>query len=140
MSWTKTHFRRPKLSLLPAVMMMAREFDIRAKLLERGYGRETFFHGELEFARGEDGDGFYVARVNTIERFWSLMSPRRSVLQGPPTNHTGFFEFARDVRKRGKAILGSFLMPSQSKPMDSGIEPISSVYSYNVLKYRAEYC
>jgi hypothetical protein len=84
-------------------------------------------------------DGFYEAHVNTIEGFWSLMGPRRSVLQGPPTNHTGFFEFARDVRKRGKAILGSFLMPSQSRPVDSVIEPISSVHSYNVLKYRDEY-
>jgi len=139
MLWTKTHFRRPKLSLLPAVMMMAYEFDIRAKLLERGYGRETFFRGELEFARGEDGDGFYEAHVNTIECFWSLMSPRRSVLQGPPANQTGFFEFAHDVRKRGKAIPGSFLMPSQSRSMDSVIEPISSVYSCNALKYRTEY-
>jgi hypothetical protein len=86
-------------------MMMAREFDIRAKLLERGYGRETFFHGELEFARGEDGDGFYEAHVNTIERFWSLMSPRCSVLPGPPTYQTGFFEFPHDVRKRDKALL-----------------------------------
>jgi len=135
----KAHLRRQKLSFLPAVMMVAYEYDIRAKLLERGYCHETVCHGERGFARGEDEDWFCEAHVNAIEGFWFLMRPRRGVMQGPPTNHTWFFEFAHDIRKRGKALHGSFLMPSPSRLMDSVIEPISSVYSCSVLKYQAEY-
>ena len=32
-----------------------------------------FCYGCGEYARDEDGDGFYEVHVNTIEGFWSLL-------------------------------------------------------------------
>lgn len=66
-----------------------------------------------EYARDEDGDGFCEVHVNTIEGFWSLLRswlrPHRGISQERLPIYLGFFEFVHNVRKRGKALLGSLL-------------------------------
>ena len=100
-------------TIAPGAMVMTGEYDIYAKLPECGYGHKTVCHSKHEFAREEDGDGFCEVHVNTIEGFWSLLRSwlrrRRGISQELLPVYLGFFEFAHNVRKRGKALLGSLL-------------------------------
>ena len=79
----------------------------------RGYGHKTVNHGQGEYARDEDGDGFYEVHVNTMEGFWSLLRswlrPHRGISQDKLPLYLGFFEFVHNVRKRGKTLLPSLL-------------------------------
>ena len=51
--------------------------------------------------------------VNTLEGFWSLLRswlrPHRGIPQESLALYLGFFEFVHNVRKRGKALLGSLI-------------------------------
>lgn len=84
---------------------------IYCRLPEWGYGHKTVDHGAGEYARDEDGDGFHEVHVNTMEGFWSLLRswlrPHRGISQEKLPIYLGFFEFVHNVRKRGKALLGS---------------------------------
>ena len=70
-------------------------------------------HGQGEYARDEDGDGFCEVHVNTMEGFWSLLRswlrPHRGISQDKLPLYLGFFEFVHNVRKRGKTLLLSLL-------------------------------
>ena len=89
------------------------EYDIYARLPEWGYAHRTVCHAAGEFARDEDGDGFCEVHVNTIEGFWSLLRswlrPHRGISQEKLPLYLGFFEFIQNVRRRGKALLGSLI-------------------------------
>lgn len=89
------------------------EYDIYARLKEWGYGHKTVCHSSGEYARDEDGDGFCEVHVNTMEGFWSLLRswlrPHRGISQEKLPLYLGFFEFVHNVRKRGKALLGSLV-------------------------------
>jgi transposase len=58
----------------------------------------------------EDGDGLCEVPVTTMAGVWSLprarLRPRRGVSQAKPPLYLGFFQFAHDARRRGKALLG----------------------------------
>ena len=64
-------------------------------------------------AYDDDGDGFCEVHVNTMEGFWSLLRswlrPHRGVSQEKLPLYLGFFEFVHNVRRRGKALLGSLV-------------------------------
>ncbi len=89
------------------------EYDIYSRLAEWGYGHETVCHAKGEYARDDDGDGFCEVHVNTLEGFWSLLRswlrPHRGIAQERLPLYLGFFGFVDDVRRRGKALLGSLL-------------------------------
>ena len=89
------------------------EYDIYCRLSEWGYEHKAVNHGAGEFARDEDGDGFHEVHVNTMEGFWSLLRswlrPHRGISQEKLPIYLGFFEFIHNVRKRGKALLGSLV-------------------------------
>jgi len=93
--------------------VMTDEYDIYAKLRAWGYGHQTVCHSKGEYARDEDGDGFHEVHVNTIEGFWSLLRswlrPHRGISPELLPIYLGFFEFVHNIRKRGKALLGSLL-------------------------------
>ena len=78
-----------------------------------GYVRKSVCHSRGEYARDEDGDGFHEVQVNTIEGFWSLLRswlrPHRGISQEKLPMYLGFFEFVHNVRRRGRALLGSLL-------------------------------
>lgn len=101
-------------TVTPGTSVMTDEYDIYARLPQWGYSHQTVCHGSGEFARDEDGDGFCEVHVNTIEGFWSLLRswlrPHRGISQELLPLYLGFFEFTHNVRKRGKALLGSLLM------------------------------
>ena len=73
-----------------------------------GYSRKSVCHGAGEYARDEDGDGFYEVHVNTMEGFWSLLRswlrPHRGISQAYLPIYLGFFEFVHNAKKRGKAL------------------------------------
>lgn len=100
-------------TIAPGAMVMTDEYDIYNRLTTWGYGHKTVCHSKGEYARDEDGDGFCEIHVNTIEGFWSLLRswlrPHRGVSQERLPLYLGFFEFVHNVRKRGKALLGSLL-------------------------------
>ena len=89
------------------------EYDIYDHLSNKGYTHERVCHSNGEYARDDDGDGFYEVHVNTIEGVWSLLRswlrPHRGISQERLPLYIGFFEFVHNVRKRGKALLSSFL-------------------------------
>ena len=49
------------------------EYAIYGRLPEWGFGHKTVNHGQGEYARDEDGDGFCEVHVNTMEGVWSLL-------------------------------------------------------------------
>jgi len=89
------------------------EYSIYNRLEEWGYSHKTVNHSKGEFARDEDGDGFCEIHVNSIEGFWSLLRswlrPHRGISQEKLNLYLGFFEFVHNIRKRGKALLGSLI-------------------------------
>ncbi len=100
-------------TITPGTKVMTDEYDIYAKLRVWGYGHQTVCHSKGEYARDADGDGFHEVHVNTIEGFWSLLRswlrPHRGISQELLPIYLGFFEFIHNIRKRGKALLGSLL-------------------------------
>ena len=91
----------------------ADEYDIYARSPRWGYAHRAVCHAAGEFARDEDGDGFCEVHVNTLEGFWSLLRswlrPHRGVSQERLPLYLGFFELVHNVRRRGKALLGSLI-------------------------------
>lgn len=70
-------------------------------------------HSAGEYARDDDSDGLCAVHVNTMEGFWSLrrswLRPHRGISQAYLPLYLGFFEFVHNVRRRGKAWLGTLL-------------------------------
>ncbi len=99
--------------VLPGTLIFTDEYSIYARITEWGYGHKTVNHGQGEYARDEDEDGFYEVHVNTIEGFWSLLRswlrPHRGISQAKLPLYLGLFEFVHNVRKRGKTLLPSLL-------------------------------
>lgn len=100
-------------TILPGSNVFTDEYDIYARLPQWGYLHKSVCHSHGEYARDEDGDGFYEVHVNSIEGFWSLLRswlrPHRGISQEYLPIYLGFFEFVHNVKKRGKALLGSLL-------------------------------
>lgn len=96
------------------------EYAIYDALPQWGYSHKSVCHGAGEYARDEDGDGFYEVHVNTMEGFWSLLRswlrPHRGISQEKLPLYLGFFEFVHNARKRGKALLGLLLDTLLSSP------------------------
>ena len=97
----------------PGTLIFTDEYSIYARLTEWGYSHKSVNHGQGEYARDEDGDGFCEVHVNTMEGFWSLLRswlrPHRGISQAKLPLYLGFFEFVHNIRKRGKTLLSSLL-------------------------------
>ncbi len=102
-----------KKTIAPGTKVFTDEYDIDARLPQWGYTHHTVCHAAGEFARDDDGDGSCEVHVNTLEGFWSLLRswlrPHRGVSQERLPLYLGFFEFVHNVRRRGKALLGSLI-------------------------------
>jgi len=99
--------------IVPGTLVYTDEYAIYDRLGMWGYSHKSVCHGSGEYARDEDGDGFYEVHVNTMEGFWSLLRswlrPHRGISQYHLPIYLGFFEFVHNVKKRGKALLNSLL-------------------------------
>jgi transposase-like protein len=60
-------------TIVPGTLIYTDEYAIYDRLEQWGYSRKSVCHGAGEYARDEDGDGFYEVHVNTMEGFWSLL-------------------------------------------------------------------
>src|SRR3954453_21370061 len=102
-----------KATVAPGTVVYTDEYDIYARLSQWGYTHRTVCHAAGEFARGEDGGGLCEVHVNSLEGFWSLLRswlrPHRGISQEKLPIYLGFFEFVHNVRRRGKALLGSLM-------------------------------
>ena len=100
-------------TIAPGTLIYTDEYAIYDRLEQWGYSRKSVCHGAGEYARDEDGDGFYEVHVNTMEGFWSLLRswlrPHRGISQTYLPLYLGFFEFVHNAKKRGKALLSSLL-------------------------------
>ena len=100
-------------TIVPGALVYTDEYDIYSRLEDWGYDHESVCHSAGEYARDDDGDGFCEVHVNTMEGFWSLLRswlrPHRGLSQTYLPLYLGFFEFVHNVRRRGKALLGSIL-------------------------------
>ncbi len=74
-----------KATIQPGTLVYTDEYAIYNRLDEWGYDHESVNHGAGEYARDDDGDGFYEVHVNTMEGFWSLLRswirPHRGISQ-----------------------------------------------------------
>ena len=97
----------------PGTVVNTDEYVIYAALPQWGYMHKSVCHSRGEYARDEDGDGFHEVHVNTMEGFWSLLRswlrPHRGISQEKLPLYLGFFEFVHNVKRRGRALLGSLL-------------------------------
>jgi transposase-like protein len=75
-------------TIVPGSLIYTDEYAIYDRLSEWGYFRKSVCHAAGEYARDEDGDGFYEVHVNTMEGFWSLL---RSWLRSASRNFTSVF-------------------------------------------------
>lgn len=102
-----------KATVAPGSLIYTDEYNIYNSLEDWGYSHKTVCHSAGEYARDEDGDGFCEVHVNTIEGLWSLLRswlrPHRGISQDRLPLYLGFFEFVHNVRRRGRALLGSLL-------------------------------
>lgn len=102
-----------KATIQPGTLVYTDEYAIYNRLDEWGYDHESVNHGAGEYARDDDGDGFYEVHVNTMEGFWSLLRswirPHRGISQEKLPFYLGFFEFVHNVGKRGKSLLHSLI-------------------------------
>lgn len=98
------------------------EYNIYARLEQWGYQHKRVCHGQGEYARDDDGDGFHEVHVNTMEGFWSLLRswlrPHRGLSQEKLPLYLAFFEFLHNAKRRGKAALGA-LMTTLLQPTPS---------------------
>lgn len=97
----------------PGTLVYTDEYAIYDKLVTWGYDHKSVCHGVGEYARDEDGDGFYEVHVNTMEGFWSLLRswlrPHRGISQEKLPLYLGFFEFVHNMKQRGKSLLKSLV-------------------------------
>jgi len=102
-----------KATIAPGTLINTDEYVIYEPLQTWGYEHKTVCHSAGEYARDEDGDGFFEVHVNTMEGFWSLLRswlrPHRGISQEKLPLYLGFFEFVHNARRRGKALLGNLL-------------------------------
>jgi transposase-like protein len=114
----------------PGTLVYTDEYSIYARLQSWGYSHKPVNHGRGEFARDEDGDGLCEVHVHTMEGFWSLLRswlrPHRGISQEKLPLYLGFFEFVHNVRKRGKALLGSLieLLVSKDPGSHKSVPPV----------------
>lgn len=109
-----------KQTVQPGSLIYTDEYNIYNRLTQWGYSHKTVNHSQGEYARDEDGDGFYEVHVNTLEGFWSLLRswlrPHRGISQDKLPLYLAFFEFVYNVRARGKALLPALLHLLLSPP------------------------
>src|SRR5512143_1306224 len=102
-----------KETIEPGTVVNTDEYVIYDALPQWGYVRKSVCHSRGEYARDEDGDGFHEVHVNTMEGFWSLLRswlrPHRGISQEKLPIYLSFFECVHNVRRRGRALLGSLL-------------------------------
>lgn len=100
-------------TIMPGTLIYTDEYDIYSRLPSWGYKHKKVCHSNGEYARDEDGDGFYEVHVNTMEGFWSLLRswlrPHRGISQESLPDYLGFFEFVHNAKQRGKGLMESLL-------------------------------
>ena len=100
-----------KKAIAPGTLIYTDEYNIYGQLEAWGYAHAVVHHGQGEFVRDDDQDGFGEVHVNTIE--WSLLRswlrPHRGISQEKLPLYLGFFQFVHNMRKRGKALLESLI-------------------------------
>ncbi len=89
------------------------EYGVYARPEGWGYQPKTVCHGQGEYARDEDGDGFCEVHVNPIEGFWSLLRswlrPHRGISQDKLPLYLKFFQVVHNARRRGRALLSALI-------------------------------
>lgn len=89
------------------------EYNIYSSLKEWEYEHKTVNHGNGEYARDENNDGFHEVHVNTMEGTWSLLRswlrPHRGLSQEKLPLYVNFFEFVHNISRRGKSLLRDLL-------------------------------
>ncbi|WP_373529938.1 IS1595 family transposase [Nostoc sp.] len=87
-------------TITPGSLIFTDEYKIYARLITWEYQHKSVCHAQSEYARDEDGNGFYEVHVNTMEGFWSLLRswlrPHRGISQAKLPLYLGFFEFVHN--------------------------------------------
>lgn len=87
-------------TVLSGSLVHTDEHSIYNRLEKWGYQHKCVNHSIYQYARDEDGDGFW-----SLLRSWS----HRGISQEKLPLYLGLFEFVHNVGKRGKALLHSLI-------------------------------
>lgn len=90
-------------------MVYTDEYAIYKPLQDWVYAHKTVCHGAREYARDEDGDGFW-----SLLRSW--LRPYCGISQEKLPLYLSFFEFVHNAKRRDKALLGALLDSLLSLP------------------------
>ena len=111
-------------TLASGTLVYTEAYSMYARLETWGDDHKRVNHGRGACARDDDGDGLCAVHVHTMEGFWSLLRsglrPHRGISPEKRPLSLGCFECVRNVRKRGKALLGALIALLVSK--DPGIQ------------------
>ena len=110
------------------------EYNIYNRLTDWGFSHKTVCHSEGEYARDDDGDGFFEVHVNTQEGIWSVLRswlrPHRGIAMNKLPIYLGFFEFVFNTKRRGKALIQNLfetiLAPDQRNIEGLALSPYST--------------
>ena len=112
------------------------EYDVYARLQDRGYGHKTVCHGRGEYARDEGGDGFCEVHVNTAEGFWSLLRswlrPHRGISQEKLPAYLGFFQLVHNAPVAERHYLAPSSQAWLPRPMLATPKPDKSLCGYSL--------
>jgi transposase-like protein len=109
------HTLRPLIqeTIAPGTVVNTDEYVSYAALPPWGYGHKRVCPSRGEYARDEEGDGCHEVHGNTLEGCWSWLRswlrPQRGISQDKLPIYLGCFEVVPNVRRRGRALLGSWL-------------------------------
>lgn len=105
-------------------LLSTEAYSMDARLARWGSAQQSVNHGRGEYARDAEGDGLCEGHGHTVEGFWALLRrwrrPHRGISQEKLPLSLGFFACVHNVRKRGKALLGSLMELLVAK--DPGIQ------------------
>jgi transposase len=80
-----------------------------------GYEHATVNHGEKEYARDDDGDGFCEVHCNTLEGLWAalrtFLRPFRGVHKRYIAQYVAVFEWEYNLKDDYKTLLRAMLLP-----------------------------
>ena len=110
-----------KKALIPDTLIYTDEYNIYGRLEAWGYAHAVVHHGQGEFARDDDQDGFCEVHVNTIEGFWSLLRswlrPHRGISQEKLPLYLGFFEFVHLIPLHFYFVVAVLVLPTVLIPV-----------------------
>lgn len=103
---------------LPTTTVFTDESDAYNRIPASGRERQTVCHSQGEYARDDDGDGFYEVHCNTMEGIWvglrNFLRPFRGIHKKYLYLYVAMFEWSHNLRWIDFDFLRRLLFPTST--------------------------